>query len=58
MQVRIAARTLGGPVNGDVIHVHGVSALRRRTVSADVVWHLSMSVLYFAAAWSVAIGGS
>jgi hypothetical protein len=47
MHVRIAARTAGGPVIGEIIHLPGVAAFLRRTVSVEVVRHVSMSALYF-----------
>ena len=35
MHVRIAARTAGGPVIGEMIHLPGVTAFVRRTVSVE-----------------------
>jgi hypothetical protein len=58
MQLRISARTLGGPVNGEAIQVAGVAAFCRRTVSAEDVRHLSRSVLYRSDVRSPCTGGS
>lgn len=46
MHARMAARTAGGPVNGDMIQVVGVSAFLSRTVSRDDVRQASRSALY------------
>ncbi len=58
MQARIAALTAGGPVNGDLIQVHGVSAFFSRTDSRESVRHFSRSALYLSEPWSPTIGGS
>lgn len=45
----MSARTSGGPVIGDVIQVHGVSAFFNRTFSVEADLQLPRSVLYFSA---------
>jgi hypothetical protein len=55
---RIAARTAGGPVIGEMIQVPNVSAFLRRTLSVEDVRHFSRSALYCSDLWSPRAGGS
>src|SRR5215469_369175 len=58
MHDRIAARTAGGPVNGDMIQLCGVSAFLSLTLSREVVRHFSRSALYCSVVRSPLTGGS
>ena len=58
MHFRIAARTAGGPVIGEMIQRPGVAAFLSRTASVDVVRHFVRSAWYCSVVWSPWTGGS